>query len=220
MSGAIRVLKADLKENIKNFSGAIVGLLIGIGFLSLFLAKIVMGREGISYGEFLQIILVVMMLFCIGVTLALGQAYSISDTYPIANKLGNKRSDIAIGLILKDIIIFTVTGLFMYIFNRLILSNVKMDTLEQLGKVLDPNFVISFVIGISSVSLIGSTIAYILKVTPVTGSLLGIVFAFALFINGNIINILYIDNICFVLVLLLLSQILRYFIITKLDTRF
>ena len=220
MSGAIRVLKSELKENIKNFSGAIVGLLIGIGFLSLFLAKIIMDREGISYGEFLQIILVVMMLFGIGVTLALGQAHSISDTFPIASKLGNKRLDIAFGLILKDVVVFTIASIFMYLFNKLILSNVGIDTLEQFGKVLDPNFVISFVVGISSISLIGSAIAYILKVAPVTGSLLGIVFAFALFINGNIINILYIDNICFVLVLLLLGQILRYFIITKLDTRF
>ena len=36
MSGAIRVLKADLKANLANLEGAVFGLIIGVGFLAVF----------------------------------------------------------------------------------------------------------------------------------------------------------------------------------------
>lgn len=36
MSGIIRVLKAEIKENSKNLAGAIIGLMIGVGFYQYF----------------------------------------------------------------------------------------------------------------------------------------------------------------------------------------
>ena len=220
MSGAIRVLKADLKANIENLGGAIFGLIIGVVFLAVFLAKTIMKDEGITFGEFMQIILLVMTLFAIGVTSALGQAQSLADTFPIANKLGNKRSDIAIGLILKDIIVILISGILMYLLSNLFLSNLKAEIVETFIKVISPAFVINFVLGISSVSLVAGSIAYIFKVNPIIGSFLGLVFAFALFLNGDILSITYFENLYLVVGLFILGQIIRFYIINKLDARF
>lgn len=220
MNGIIRVLKAEIKENSKNFAGAILGILIGIGFLSIFLAKTVMTEEGISFPVFLKIIIVVMILFAVSVTLAIGEAQSLGEIYPIASKLGNKRSDIAYGLIIIDVIILVITGIIMYIFSNLLLANVKEEILGAFGKIMSPNFVINFVLGISAISLIGGSIAYIFKVDPIIGFAFGIIFAFALFLNGNIMNIAYINNMHLVIGLFIIGQILRFYIINKLDTRF
>lgn len=220
MSGAIRVLKADLKANIENLGGAIFGLIIGVVFLAVFLAKTIMKDEGITFGEFMQIILLVMTLFAIGVTTALGQAQSLSDTFPLANKLGNKRSDIAIGLILKDIVVLVISGIVMYLLTNLLLSNLRADIVESFSKVASPTFVTNFVLGISSVSLVAGSIAYIFKVNPIIGSFMGLVFAFAIFLNGNIFSITYFDNIYLVTFLFIVGQVMRFYVINKLDARF
>lgn len=220
MSGAIRVLKADLKANLSNLEGAVFGLIIGVGFLAVFLAKTVMKDEGITFGEFMQIILLVMTLFAIGVTTALGQAQSLSDTFPLANKLGNKRSDIAIGLILKDIVVLVISGIVMYLLTNLLLSNLRADIVESFSKVASPTFVTNFVLGISSVSLVAGSIAYIFKVNPIIGSFMGLVFAFAIFLNGNIFSITYFDNIYLVTFLFIVGQVMRFYVINKLDARF
>lgn len=220
MSGAIRVLKADLKANLSNLEGAVFGLIIGVGFLAVFLAKTVMKDEGITFGEFMQIILLVMTLFAIGVTTALGQAQSLSDTFPLANKLGNKRSDIAIGLILKDIVVLVISGIVMYLLSNLLLSNLRADIVESFSKVASPTFVTNFVLGISSVSLVAGSIAYIFKVNPIIGSFMGLVFAFAIFLNGNIFSITYFDNIYLVTFLFIVGQVMRFYVINKLDARF
>lgn len=220
MSGINRVLKAELKENSKNIAGAIMGLVIGVGFLSIFLAKTVMEEEGISFPEFFKIIIVIMMLFVVCLTLALGQAQSLGETYPLASKLGNKRSDIAFGLILKDILIFVLAGLLMYLVPRFLLSNASDKILGAFGKIMSPSFIINFVLGISAISLISGSIAYIFKVNPIIGSTFGIIFAFVLFPNGNIMNVSFISNMYLVVALFLVGQILRYYIINKLDSRF
>lgn len=220
MSGAIRVLKADLKANLSNLEGAVFGLIIGVGFLAVFLAKTVMKDEGITFGEFMQIILLVMTLFAIGVTTALGQAQSLSDTFPLANKLGNKRSDIAIGLILKDIVVLVISGIVMYLLTNLLLSNLRADIVESFSKVASPTFVTNFVLGISSVSLVAGSITYIFKVNPIIGSFMGLVFAFAIFLNGNIFSITYFDNIYLVTFLFIVGQVMRFYVINKLDARF
>ena len=220
MSGISKVLKSDLKEYCENLVGAIIGLLIGVGFVSIFLAKTVMAEEGISFQEFLSIILILMMLFVICITLSLGQAQSLSFTYPIASKLGNKRSDIAFGLIIKDIVILILAGMIMYLLPHLLLSNVKVEILDAFGKTMSPSFVANFVIGISSISLLGGLISYIFKVDSIIGAAFGIIFGFVLFLNGNIMNIYYISNPYLVISLFLIGQALRFVIINKLDVRF
>ena len=223
MNGIIRVLKADLKVNIDNFVGAAIGLLIGVGLISIFMAKTVMAEEGISFQEFFSVIIVIMMLFVICITLTIGQAQSLSESYPIASKLGNKRSDIAFGLILKDILISVLAGIIIYLVSNLLLSNIRIDMPEAFGKITTINFVTNFVLGISSISLIASSIAYILKIEPIIGSGFGIIFDFTIFLNGNIINIMniaYINNMYLVIALFIIGQILRFYIINKFDTRF
>ena len=118
MSGINRVLRAEIKENSKNLAGAIIGILIGLGFLYIFLAKTVMAEEGVSLPEFFKIIIAAMILFAVCVTLAIGEAQSLGETFPLASKLGNKRSDIALGLILNDILI-----LYFYFINFLEVRN-------------------------------------------------------------------------------------------------
>ncbi|WP_073997525.1 hypothetical protein [Anaerococcus urinomassiliensis] len=220
MNGIIRVLKAEIKENSENLAGAIIGLMIGVGFLSIFLAKTVMAEEGISFPEFLKIIIVVMILFVVCVILAIGEAQSLGETFPLASKLGNKRSDIALGLILKDILILILSGILMYLVPKFLLSSVSDKILGAFGKIMSPSFIINFVLGISSISLISGSIAYIFKVEPIIGSTFGIIFAFALFLNGNIMNISFISNMYLVIALFLVGQILRFYIINKLDARF
>ena len=220
MSGINRVLKAELKENSKNLGGSIIGLLTGVGFLSIFLAKTVMEEEGISFPEFFKVFIVVMMLFAVCVTLALGQAQSLGETYPLASKLGNKRSDIALGLILKDILILVLSGILMYLVPKFLLSSASDKILGAFGKIMSPIFIINFVLGISAISLISGSIAYIFKVEPIIGSAFGIIFAFVLFLNGNIMNVSFISNMYLVVALFLVGQILRYYIINKLDSRF
>lgn len=219
MNGIIRVLKAEIKEHSKNLAGAIIGLMIGVGFLSIFLANTVMREEGITFPEFFKIIIVVMMLFVVCVTLAIGEAQSIGQTFPLASKLGNKRSDIALGLILKDILILILAGILMYLVPKFLLSSVSDKILGAFGKIMSPNFIINFVLGISAISLIGGSIAYIFKVDSIIGSTFGIIFAFVLFPNGNIMNVSFISNMYLVVALFLVGQILRYYIINKLDTR-
>ena len=182
MDGIIRVLKAEIKENSEILVGAIIGLMIGVGFLSIFLAKTVMAEEGISFLEFFSVITVIMMLFVIGITLAIGQAQSLSESYPIASKLGNKRSDIAFGLVLKDILISVLAGIIIYLVSNLLLSNARINISEVFDKIITINFVINFVLGISSVSLIASSIAYIFKIEPIIGSVFGIIFGFNIFL--------------------------------------
>lgn len=220
MSGINRVLRAEIKENSKNLGGAIIGLMIGVGFLSIFLAKTVMREEGITFAEFFKIIIVVMILFAVSVTLAIGEAQSLGETYPLASKLGNKRSDIAYGLIIIDIIILVIAGIIMYLFSNLLLANVKEEILGAFGKIISPSFIINFVLGISAISLISGSIAYIFKVDPIIGSAFGIIFAFVLFLNDNIMNIAYINNMHLVIGLFIIGQILRFYIINKLDSRF
>ena len=220
MSGIIRILKAEIKENSKNLAGAIIGLMIGVGFLSMFLAKTVMVEEDISFPEFFKIIIVVMMLFVVCVTLAIGEAQSLGQTFPLASKLGNKRSDIALGLILKDILILILAGILMYLVPKFLLSSASDKILGAFGKIMSPSFIINFVLGISAISLIGGSIAYIFKVDPIIGSTFGIIFAFVLFPNGNIMNVSFISNMYLVVALFLVGQILRYYIINKLDSRF
>lgn len=220
MSGINRVLKAVIKEDSKNFAGAIIGILIGLGFLSIFLAKTVMREEGITFAEFFKIIIVVMVLFAVSVTLAIGESQSIGEIYPLASKLGNKRSDIAYGLIIIDVIILVITGIIMYLLLNLLLANIREEILGAFGKILSPRFIINFVLGISAISLIGGSIAYIFKVDPIIGSAFGIIFAFVLFLNGNIMNITYINNMHLVIGLFIIGQILRFYIINKLDVRF
>lgn len=220
MNGIIRVLKAEIKEHSKNFAGAILGILIGLGFSSIFLAKTVMAEEGISFPEFVKIIIAIMLLFAVSVTLAIGEVQSLGEIYPLASKLGNKRSDIAFSLVLKDIIILVLTGIIMYLLSNLLLSNVREEILGAFGKIISTSFITNFILGISSISLIAGSIAYIFKVNPIIGSAFGIIFAFALFLNGNIMNITYINNMHLVIGLFIIGQILRFYIINKLDTRF
>ena len=149
MSGAIRVLKADLKANIENLGGVILGLMVAVGFLALFFTKIIIKDTGIFFTEFVKIILLIMTLFTIGTTTSLSQAQSLADTFPLANKLGNKRSDIAIALILKDIIVLLISGLIMYLLTNLFLSNLRNEIVESFIKLLSPTFIINFVLGIS-----------------------------------------------------------------------
>ena len=220
MSGAIRVLKADLKANIEKLGGVILGSIIGVVFLALFLAKIIMKDEGISFAEFMQIVLLIMTLFVIGTNTALSQAQSLADTFPLANKLGNKRSDIAIGFILKDIIVLLISVFVMYLLTNLFLSNLRSEIVESFIKVLSPTFVINFVLGISSISLVAGSLAYSFKVNPIIGSFLGLVFAFVLFLNGDILSITYFENLYLVAGLFILGQIIRFYIINKVDSRF
>lgn len=220
MSGINRVLKAEIKENSKNLGSSIIGLLIGVGFLSIFLAKTVMEEEGISFPQFFKVFIVVMMLFAVCVTLALGQAQSVGETFPLASKLGNKRSDIALGLILKDILILILAGILMYLVPKFLLSSASDKILGAFGKIMTPSFIINFVLGISAISLISGSIAYIFKVDPIIGSAFGIIFAFALFLNGNILNITFISKMYLVVALFIIGQILRFYIINKLDARF
>ena len=220
MNGIIRVLKAEIKENSKNLAGAIIGLMIGVGFLSIFLANTVMREEGITFAEFFKIIIVVMMLFVVCVTLAIGEAQSIGQTFPLASKLGNKRSDIALGFILKDILILILAGILMYLVPKFLLSSVSDKILGAFGKIMSPSFIINFVLGISAISLIAGSIAYIFKVDPIIGSTFGIIFAFALFLNGNILNIILISKMYLSIVLFIIGQVLRFYIINKLDARF
>ena len=219
MSGISRVLKSDLKEYGENLTGAIIGLLIGVGFLSIFLAKTVMAEKGISFQEFLSTVLVLMMLLVMCITLALSQAQSLSFTYPTASKLGNKRSDIAFGLIIKDIIILILAVIIMYLLSHLLLSNVQIEILDAFGKTMSPSFLAYFVIGVSSISLLGGLISYIFRVDPIIGAVLGIIFGFILFLNGNIMDIYYISNPYLLISLFLIGQALRFVIISKLDTR-
>lgn len=220
MTGAKRVLKAELGEIIKNLGGALIGSLIGVAFLILFLSQMIMKDEGISFGEFVKIAIIIMLLFSVAIVTALGQAQSIGDIYPMASKLGNKRSDIALGLFLKDIVTLAISGLLMYILTKLLLSGVRVDIVESFGKIISPIFITNFVVGISSVSLLASTIAYILRVNPVVGSLFGLVFAFAIFLNTDVMAFLGLSNIWMVAILFVIGQLLRFLVINKLDARF
>ncbi len=220
MSGAIRVLKADLKANIENLGGVILGLMVAVGFLALFFTKIIIKDTGIFFTEFVKIILLIMTLFTIGTTTSLSQAQSLADTFPLANKLGNKRSDIAIALILKDIIVLLISGLIMYLLTNLFLSNLRNEIVESFIKLLSPTFIINFVLGISSVSLVAGSVAYIFKVNPLIGSFIGIIFAFALFLNTDILSITRFDDTYLIAGLFIIGQIIRFYIINKLDARF
>ncbi|WP_044565946.1 hypothetical protein [Anaerococcus provencensis] len=220
MSGINRVLRAEIKENSKNLAGAIIGILIGLGFLYIFLAKTVMAEEGVSLPEFFKIIIAAMILFAVCVTLAIGEAQSLGETFPLASKLGNKRSDIALGLILNDILILILAGILMYLVPKFLLSSVYDKILGAFGKIISPSFIINFVLGISSISLISGSIAYIFKVGPIIGSAFGIIFAFALFLNGNILNITLISKMYLSIALFIIGQVLRFYIINKLDARF
>ena len=220
MSGAIRVLKADLKANIENLGGVILGLMVAVGFLALFFTKIIIKDTGIFFTEFVKIILLIMTLFTIGTTTSLSQAQSLADTFPLANKLGNKRSNIAIALILKDIIVLLISGLIMYLLTNLFLSNLRNEIVESFIKLLSPTFIINFVLGISSVSLVAGSVAYIFKVNPLIGSFIGIIFAFALFLNTDILSITRFDDTYLIAGLFIIGQIIRFYIINKLDARF
>lgn len=220
MSGINRVLRAEIKENSKNLAGAIIGILIGLGFLYIFLAKTVMAEEGVSLPEFFKIIIAAMILFAVCVTLAIGEAQSLGETFPLASKLGNKRSDIALGLILNDILILILAGILMYLVPKFLLSSVYDKILGAFGKIISPSFIINFVLGISAISLIAGSIAYIFKVGPIIGSAFGIIFAFALFLNGNILNITFISKMYLSIALFIIGQVLRFYIINKLDARF
>ena len=220
MSGAKRILKANLKEDLKNLGGAIIGSLIGVTFLILFLSQTIMKDEGISFGEFLNIAIIIMLLFSIAIVIALDQAQSVGDIYPMASKLGNKRTDIALGLFLKDIVLLASSGLLMYILTNLLLSEARADIVEVFRKSLNPIFITNFILGISSISLIASSIAYILRVNPIVGSLFGLVFAFAIFLKADVMALLELSNIWMVAILFIIGQVLRYLVITKLDARF
>lgn len=220
MTGAKRVLKAELREIIKNLGGALIGSLIGVTFLVLFLSQMIMKDEGISFGEFLNIAIITMLLFSIAIVAALGQAQSIGDIYPMASKLGNKRTDIALGLFLNDIVLLAISGLLMYILTNLLLAGAREDIVEVFRRSMNPIFITNFIVGISSISLIASSIAYILRVNPIVGSLFALVFAFAIFLKADVMALLELSNIWMVAILFIIGQLVRYIVINKLDARF
>lgn len=220
MEGALRVLKAELKENLKNFGGAMIGACIGIVFLFLFMGKIIVKDTGAAYSEILDILILVMMLFSIVVVISLSQGESLGEIYPMASKMGNKRIDIALGLLLKDLVIIAISSLIIFLLTTLIFKNSSAEVVRVFRNIKEASFIINFIVGISGVSVIASAIAYIFRVNPLIGAIFGLIFAFIFFLSADVAQLFNQNNIWLAIGLFILGQIIRCFIITKLDTRF
>lgn len=226
MNGIKKVLKASLNLDLKGLGGAIIGFIIASIFLYFTLGQEIMGNSDISRFDSLGLIFGGMTIVAISVLLAMSQAQSIGDILPIASKLGNKREEIAWGLLLKDIIISIVAFIILKLIVNFIMrvgvnsSALEFNTLREFILNLNINeSLIKFILNFLSISVIVSVLAYILKINPVVGGIIGLTIAIA-FNSSSLTFDTFTNNLWQSLILFIISQTFRFYVIKKLDIRF
>ena len=168
MNGITKVIKASLKLDLRGLLGAFIGIIFGSLVAYFGLGKEIMKEIGTSGINTILLILSGMMIIGIVIMVAMSQAQSMGDILPTASKLGNKRNDIAWGLLLKDIIITLIAVIMLKLFVDFIVGvyinspSFKDDSLSKTTMNLSLNeALLKFVLNILSISVIASVISYL-----------------------------------------------------------
>lgn len=226
MNGITKVIKASLKLDLRGLLGAFIGIIFGSLVLYFGLGQEIMKDSGTSGINTILLILSGMMIIAIVVMVAMSQAQSMGDILPTASKLGNKRNDIAWGLLLKDIIITLIAVIMLKLFVDFIVGvyinspSFKDDSLSKTTMNLSLNeALLKFVLNILSISVIASVISYLLKVNPLIGCVIGLVLSSA-FNSSSLTFDTFTNNLWLSLLLVIISQAFRFYVIKKIDLRF
>lgn len=226
MNGITKVIKASLKLDLRGILGALIGIVFGSLVLYFGLGQEIMKDSGTSGINTILLILSGMMIIATVVTVALSQAQSMGDILPTASKLGNKREDIAWGLLLKDIIITIIAIILLKLIVDFIVGvyinspGFEEDSLSKTIMNLSLNeALLKFVLNFLSISVIASVISYLLKVNPIIGCVIGLALSIAF--NSSSLTFDAITNSLWLsLLLVVISQAFRFYVIKKIDVRF
>lgn len=226
MNGITKVIKASLKLDLRGILGALIGIVFGSLVLYFGLGQEIMKDSGTSGINTILLILSGMMIIATVVTVALSQAQSMGDILPTASKLGNKREDIAWGLLLKDIIITIIAIVLLKLIVDFIVGvyinspGFEEDSLSKTIMNLSLNeALLKFVLNFLSISVIASVISYLLKVNPIIGCVIGLALSIAFNSSSLTVNA-FTNSLWLSLLLVVISQAFRFYVIKKIDVRF
>ncbi|MBM0046652.1 hypothetical protein JNO63_06060 [Anaerococcus sp. mt242] len=226
MNGITKVIKASLRLDLRGLVGALIGIIFGSLVLYFGLGQEIMKDSGTSGFNTILLILSGMMIVAIVVIVAMSQAQSMGDILPTASKLGNKREDIAWGLLLKDIIISIIAIIILKLIVDFIVGvyinspGFEEESLSKTIMNLSLNeALLKFVLNFLSITVIASVISYLLKVNPIIGCVIGLALSIT-FNSSSIIVNAFNNSLWLSLLLVIISQAFRFYVIKKIDVRF
>lgn len=226
MNGITKVIKASLKLDLRGLLGAFIGIIFGSLVLYFGLGQEIMKDSGTNGINTILLILSGMMIIAIVVIVAMSQAQSMGYILPTASKLGNKRNDIAWGLLLKDIIISIIAIIILKLIVDFIVGvyinspGFEEESLSKTIMNLSLNeSLLKFVLNFLSITVIASVISYLLKVNPIIGCLIGLALSITFNPSSIIVNA-FNNSLWLSLLLVIISQAFRFYVIKKLDVRF
>lgn len=157
--------------------------------------------------------------------IVLSTGKSMQDTFIMANKLGYSRKNISEALIIKDLWLILLSTLLVFYLSNFIIKKAELVSFieyKDVEKIINNlgsfDNVLRICIIYLSFSNIFANIAYLVKSNPLSGSIFGMLILSIfndIFLGSNGL----INSTIFTLIIFILGQIIKYYVINKVDAK-
>lgn len=216
-----KILSLEIKEFVRSYLKFLIITMI----LAMIFFSYKASPEVNDYLMSIKIIIASFIMFFVLLHLVLSTGKSMQDTFIMANKLGYKRKNISEALLIKDLLLISVSTLLIYYLSNFIIENAKLVSFiefKDIEKIISNlgsfDNVLRICIIYISVSNIFANIAYLVNSNPLSGSIFGIFilsFFKGIFMGPNAL----IASTIFTTILFILAEVLKYYVINKVDIK-
>lgn len=216
-----KILSLEIKEFAKSyFIFSIVTLI-----LAMILFSHQASTDANDYIISNKIIIAGFIILFVLLYIVLSTRQSMQDTFIMANKLGYSRKNISGALIIKDLLVILISSLLIFYLSNFIIAKaalVSFMEFKDIEKIINNLGTLENVLRICitylSFSNIFVSIAYIVKSNPLSGSIF-LMFILTIFNDLFLGSNGLINSTIFTLIIFILGQIIKYYVINKVDAK-